>query len=509
MLDTWGITIPDYRIKETMFYAYFAGMHMKTGGRLGLKYLSKAVFGYEQEDLGTTFRRAGVTKHNYDTSLLSTMDIGDYAADDALCTLRLYNYLKPLVNEKDFVFQLECELRPYVKRIEDNGFPVNEDYLRDEYYRVQDIANTQEIDLREELGVLGTLRGDEAKLKLSELCGGLPKTPNGKPKTDEETRLDYLHIPIMRRYHTWLSYQGRVSKIPSYTQHIQGGRIHGNLRQIGAVSTGRFSASEPNMQNVGKALGDGDDLTLMRKGFVASEGHYLVELDYGQIELILMAYLAEDVGVMEAYRDGVDLHTRTASLMYGVETPTKEQRQVAKTINFAIGYGCGVTELARQAGLTYEEAKARRNDWYRVHPKIRDYHRDCVDELERDGYVVTKAGRVQRKAKYDNAYTTALNKKVQGFAADIQKMGLVATHKAVDNWFTRQNWSWCKPQCVAQTHDSQTWMVDDNIPKEVIIPLLIKAMSSPPKKWKGEVPDIKVDAQVGLNWNDLEPYKGE
>ena len=514
-----GVKIPQELVRDTRLYAYFAGFHLETSSQrsTNLKDLTKAMFGYDQPTLAQTFRKAGLsaTKLGYDTTKLPVRFIWNYACDDADFTRQLYFLAFPFVDE-NLVYRMERDLQPYIRRIEDNGFPANKDFFMAEWFNIQQRADTLEGELLGRLG--GGIDRLSQRARVGEALNdrlrrvydghGLPSTPTGKPKTDKETLVEYADKDTaIQDYLEWSSLNSRMKMIRTYAENINKdtGRIHGNINQLGAISTGRFSASEPNLQNVGKSVGIGEDVTSLREGFVAKDGWYLVELDYEQIELILMAWLAGDKGVIEAYQRGEDLHRRTAKLMFQKEDISDDERYLAKTINFAIGYGCGAETLAKWAKIPVEDAGNRLDDWRRAHPSIAKFHQECADELDLKGYVMTHAGRKQMKSDYDNSFTTALNKKVQGFAADIQKLGLIETHRRIDTWFQRQNWTWAKPECVAQTHDSQTWMVPDSVPKEVMIPILVEAMMKPCTLWE-EVPQIRVEAKTGRNWSELEEY---
>ena len=503
-LSNFGLELEN--VKDLILYSYLSGLYLKTATQkqTGLKELSKGVFGYDQPSLSQTFRKAGLSaiQENYNTTKLRGRDIAEYACDDAVYTLKLYLEAIKHFDETAFIPRLEFALAPIVKRIEENGFPVNEEFMSDEQKRLQYAADVLEGQVLDKLGnPCGRLSQiKKVAVRIDEIVNGqLPKTNTGQPSINQKAIAKFANEhPAIADYQRWASLISRSRKIKTYIDAIDDGKIHGGYRQIGAVSTGRFSGAEPNLQNVGKAMGKGEDVTYLRKAFIAPEGHYIVEMDFEQIELVLIAYMAGDEKVLNAYYNGVDLHKNTASLMFQVpfDAVTTEQRYIAKTINFAIGFGAGAARVAELAGISVSEAERRVKDWDKVHPKIRSYHQRCANELERNGRVYTLWGRLQRQAKFDNPYTTALNKKVQGSAADIQKVGLIHTHKLVDAEYPLA-------KCVAQTHDSQTWIIPDEYEPAEIIPKLKDAMNKVTRE-NESVPEIKVEAQIGRNWNDLQ-----
>ncbi|GAB6036687.1 DNA polymerase I [Fundidesulfovibrio butyratiphilus] len=211
------------------------------------------------------------------------------------------------------------------------------------------------------------------------------------------------------------------------------GRIHTTFNQL-ATATGRLSSSNPNLQNipVRGALG-----RRMRACFVAAPGHVLASADYSQIELRVLAHFSKDPALLEAFRQGQDIHTRTAALLFDAspEKITPAQRRQAKTINFGLLYGMGPQKLGRELGLTLARAKDFIAKYFERLSTLKAYYQQVVDQAEAQGYVTTLAGRrrllpdirsrnAQLKAQ---ANRQAVNTVIQGSAADIIKMAMLAT----------------------------------------------------------------------------------
>ncbi len=217
------------------------------------------------------------------------------------------------------------------------------------------------------------------------------------------------------------------------------GRIHSNFHQTVTV-TGRISSSEPNLQNIPIRTELGRE---MRKMFVAAPGHVLLDADYSQIELRVLAHIADDDAMIEAFTAGKDIHASTASRIFGVspDDVTVEMRTAAKAVNFGLIYGKGEFSLAQDLQISMKEAKAYIEDYLGSYPKVRDYMKTVVEEAKKNGYVTTMLGR--RRALPELASSNfqlrsfgeraALNTPIQGTAADIIKLAMVRVYHRLKN----------------------------------------------------------------------------
>ena len=214
----------------------------------------------------------------------------------------------------------------------------------------------------------------------------------------------------------------------------QSGRIHSNFHQTVTV-TGRISSSEPNLQNIPIRTELGRE---MRKMFVAAPGHVLLDADYSQIELRVLAHIADDETMIEAFSAGEDIHASTASKIFGVPKAevSTEMRTAAKAVNFGLIYGKGEFSLAQDLGISMREAKAHIEDYLGSFPKVRNYMKTVVEEAKKNGYVTTLMGR--RRVLPELASSNfqlrsfgeraALNTPIQGTAADIIKLAMVRVY---------------------------------------------------------------------------------
>jgi DNA polymerase-1 len=230
------------------------------------------------------------------------------------------------------------------------------------------------------------------------------------------------------------------------------GRIHTSFNQA-ATATGRLSSSEPNMQNIPVK---GEWGRRMRETFIAEENNLLLSADYSQVELRILAHLSNDEGLISAFRNNLDIHTRTASELFGlpIDKVSAEMRRVAKTVNFGVIYGISPFGLSETLSISREEAKKYIEQYFLRHPGVKDYIGKCIGDAKDKGYVVTLFGR--RRAVPEilsrNSVTRqlgerlAINSPIQGTAADIIKIAMINIQKI----FREQN---LRSKMILQVHD--------------------------------------------------------
>ena len=271
---------------------------------------------------------------------------------------------------------------------------------------------------------------------------GLPvkkKTPSGTPSTDEdvlqELALDYP-LPKML-----LEYRGLAKLKSTYTDklprmvNVRTGRVHTSYNQAVAV-TGRLASSDPNLQNIPVRSLEGRRI---REAFIAPPGSVLVSADYSQIELRIMAHLSHDAGLLKAFAAGEDIHRATAAEVFGVSVSevSSEQRRYAKVINFGLIYGMSAFGLASQLGIERAAAQSYIDRYFARYPGVADYMNRTRELARAQGYVETVFGRrlwlpeihggngMRRQA----AERAAINAPMQGTAADLIKLAMIAVHR--------------------------------------------------------------------------------
>ena len=324
------------------------------------------------------------------------------------------------------------------------------------------------------------------------------KTKTGR-STDEETlkELSIAHpvIPLLLEYRQLFKLVSTyIDTLPTYAD--KDSRIHSTFNVEGAA-TGRLSSKDPNLQNIPIRGQMGGEL---RKAFVAIKGKTLLAADYSQIELRIMAHLADDPGLKKAFLEGLDIHTATAAKIFkvSVEKVTKEQRVVGKTMNFATLYGQGPHALSRQLGVSFEEARQYIAEYFEQFPAVREWMVRILEKGYQDGYVETlwgrkryipelQAGNRMIKAAGERA---AINHPVQGTAADMIKKAMVEIDQELRE-------SSCK--MILQVHDELLFECE----KEGVEKIAKMVKEKMEKALELSVP-VVVDLKTGPNWGEME-----
>ena len=391
---------------------------------------------------------AGSGKSQVTFDCVSIEKATEYAAEDADVTLRLWYALKPrLAAERvTSVYEtLERAMPTVLARMERRGISIDKQVLS----RLTSEFAQEQARLEDEIKEIAgeTVNPGSPKQIGDVLFGklGLPggtKTKSGQWSTDARTLEDLAEQHELPR--KILDWRG-VSKLRStYTEALPNyvnpttKRVHTSYA-LAATSTGRLSSSDPNLQNIPIRTEDGRKI---RKAFVATPGMKLVSADYSQIELRLLAEVAEVPTLRQAFKDGVDIHAMTASEMFGV--PVKDMpadvRRRAKAINFGIIYGISAFGLAAQLGIDKNEAGAYIKKYFERFPGIRDYMDETRDYCRAHGYVVTLFG---RKCHYPDIKASnpsirafneraAINARLQGSAADIIRRAMMRIEPALE-----------------------------------------------------------------------------
>ena len=441
--------------------------------------------------------------HPADTlKTLATERLG-FSESGAAALLRLADSMLPELAEKGLTWlykEVELPLEHVLFDMERIGFALDADVLKEMSAafkaRIDAIAEQSFSLAGERFNILstkqiGTILFDKLQLP------PWKKTKSGY-STDAETleTLADKHeiVPLIIEYRTLSKLcstflDGLVAVI-----RPESGRVHTRFNQ-NVTATGRISSTEPNLQNIPVRTELGREI---RKAFVASKGNLLVDADYSQIELRLLAHMSGDEGMIRAFCEGDDIHRRTASEVFGVpfEAVTGMQRSAAKAVNFGIVYGISDFGLARNLGITRKEA-ARYIDLYLTrYPGIRRYMLESVEAGKRDGYVKTLMGRRRELPELQSSnYNTrsfgervAMNMPIQGTAADIIKLAMVRVHQRL----TREG---LRAKLILQIHDE---LIID-APKdeaEHVAALLTECMQNVIQL---SVP-LRADVKIGRSW---------
>lgn len=431
-----------------------------------------------------------------------------YAAEDADITLQLYNFLKPrlLSDHQCTVYEtMERPLIPVLVDMEWRGIKVDGSILKKLSLEFEKRLGDIERKIQGEVGILFNVASPK---QLGEILFEKLKLPGGKKgktgaySTSAEV-LESLSEQGFVLADTLLEWR-QLSKLKStYTDALpqqinpQTGRVHTSYA-MAVTSTGRLSSSDPNLQNIPIRKEEGKKI---RSAFLASPGMKLLAVDYSQIELRLLAHMANLPELQHAFREGKDIHAETASLVFGVplEKITSELRFRAKAINFGIIYGISPFGLARQLGISREKANQYINAYFLHYPGIQDYMERMKQEARDKGYVTTLLGRrcfIQdihsRDPNRKNfAERQAINAPLQGGNADIIKKAMIKLHRHFKE-------NHLDVHMLLQVHDELIFEISEDILDKTKA-LIVKTMESIVSL---SVPLI-VEANVGNTWAEV------
>jgi DNA polymerase-1 len=440
VLHNEGVTLAGIA-EDTMLQAYVLESHRRVNlQELGQRWLGRT--GVTYEDLcGKGAKQIGFDEVDIEKA-------GFYACEDADFTLRLHRVLRPRVAEDtglEKIYRLEIATSAVLTTIERNGVRIDAHVLAMQSHELGEQLLALEKKAYELAGQPFNLNSPKQLGEILFQRMQLPvvrKTASGAPSTDEDvlTRLarDYPLPQVL------LEYRGVAKLKSTYTDKLPRminpatGRVHTRYAQA-AVITGRLASSDPNLQNIPVRTAEGRKV---RTAFVASGGGQIVSADYSQIELRVMAHVSDDENLQKAFLQGEDIHRATASEVFGVALAdvSSEQRRAAKAINFGLIYGMSEFGLASSLGITRDAARAYMDRYFARYPKVAEYMDRTRHQAREDGYVETVFGRRLwlpdiRGAKGPRlaaAERAAINAPMQGTAADLIKMAMVAVQEWID-----------------------------------------------------------------------------
>ncbi|MEM9343426.1 MAG: DNA polymerase I [Pseudomonadota bacterium] len=486
-------------IDDTMLisYAQHAGLHLQ-----GMDVLSERYLGHRPIEIKSLI---GSGKSQLTFDRVPVKDAVRYAAEDAEITLRLWERLKPQLHlgRVTTVYEtLERPLVPVLADMEMAGIKVDRDVLS----RMSNAFSQKMAGLEDEIHELAGERfnvGSPAQVgeilfdKMS-LPGG-KKGKNGKYSTPADVLEDLAtEHDLPARI---IDYR-QLSKLKStYTDalqdHINGdtGRVHTSYSIAGA-NTGRLASTDPNLQNIPVRTEEGRRI---REAFVAEEGRVLVSLDYSQIELRILAHIADIDALKEAFREGQDIHAATASEMFNVplDEMTPEVRRQAKAINFGVIYGISGWGLARNLRIPRKEAQEFIDRYFERFPGIRAYMNETIAFAKEHGFVQTLFGRrintpeINARGPHAGfARRAAINAPIQGTAADVIRRAMIRMPGAIED---------LPAKMLLQVHDELLFEVEADAVDTLIARAKEVMEAAPDPATKLSVPLI-VDAGQGSNW---------
>ncbi|SIR07406.1 DNA polymerase I [Rhizobium sp. RU35A] len=436
-----------------------------------------------------------------------------YAAEDADVTLRLWLVLKPRLAAEGLtrVYErLERPLVPVLAHMEERGITIDRQILS----RLSGELAQKAASFEDEIYALAGERFNIGSPKqLGDILFGKMGLPGGsKTKTGQwSTSAQVLEdlaaqgIELPRKIVDWRQLTKLKSTytdaLPSYV-HPETKRVHTSY-SLASTSTGRLSSSEPNLQNIPVRNAEGRKI---RTAFIATPGHKLLSADYSQIELRVLAHVADIPQLRQAFADGIDIHAMTASEMFGVpvEGMPSEVRRRAKAINFGIIYGISAFGLANQLGIERSEAGDYIKKYFERFPGIRDYMENTKAFAREHGYVETIFG---RRAHYPEIKSSnpsvrafneraAINAPIQGSAADIIRRAMVQVEPALARTGLSE-----RVRMLLQVHDELIFEVEDEA-IEAAMPVIVSTMEHAAMPALSMRVPLKVDARAAHNWDE-------
>ena len=498
VLGNYGISLRG-EIFDTMIAHYVLQPEL----RHNMDYMAEAYLGYQTVHIEELIGPKGKKQKNMRE--LAPEDIYVYACEDADITLQLKLELEKELEEYGLghlFYDMEMPLLPVLARMERNGVTIDTEALKktsQEYtQRMMEIEKT----VRELAGMdfnvgspkqVGEVLFDN--LKISKKA---KKTKTGQYVTSEAELMKYAdEHEIVKKILDW---RGLKKLLSTYIDNLptlidpNDGRIHTTYNQT-VTATGRLSSSNPNLQNIPVRDDDGKEI---RKAFIPEEGCLFFSADYSQIELRIMAHLSGDKNMIEAFREGHDIHQATAAKVYkkDLEEVTKSERSKAKTANFGIIYGISAFGLAQRMDVPRKEASQLIKDYFLTYPDVKKYMDESIEKAREKGYITTISGRRRYLPDINShnavvrgyAERNAINAPIQGSAADIIKAAMVRVRRRFDEEGLRS-------KMILQVHDELNFSV---IPeeKDAVQRIVIEEMEN---AYEMSVP-LKADFGWGDNW---------
>lgn len=460
--------------------------------------------------------------------------------DLAKCRVRDFNH------EQVVKLFGELEFKSLINRISEEKSDVGDGKLNTQTSSITDLDLAVEPVLRKmsEVGVLVDLKflqkmGKKLKRELTDLENQIYSKVGhqfniNSPKQLSEVLFDELGLPVVKKTKTGrstdeeslhelsaahplipslLEYRQLFKLISTYIDALpryvgEDGRIHSKFNVEGAA-TGRLSSQDPNLQNIPVRNSLGGEI---RKAFIAPKGKVLLGADYSQIELRIMAHLADDPGLKKAFREGLDIHAATAAKIFNVplDQVTKQQRAVGKTMNFATLYGQGAHALSRQLGVDYQTARQYIEEYFAQFPQVKEWMARTLEFGYKHGFVETIWGRrryipeLQSASRVLKAFgeRAAINHPIQGSSADMIKKAMVEIDKEIQSSkFKAQTYP-----MILQVHDELLFECDGSSTSPQVQEMALMVKTKMESALKLSVP-VVVDLKIGKNWGEMQPLR--
>ena len=498
VLSNYGI-----ELKGPMFDTMIAHYVLQPELRHNMDYLAEIYLHYRTIPIEALIGTKGKKQGNMRD--LSPEAVYEYACEDADITLRLKHVLEKELKEQGvekLFYEIEMPLVPVLAHMEKNGVCLNTDTLKESsrYFttRMKEIEEVIYQLAGTTFNIASPKQVGEILFDHLKIVGKAKKTKTGQYVTSEEV------LESLRNKHEIvgkiLEHRGLKKLLSTYIDALpqlvnpETGKIHTSFNQT-VTATGRLSSSNPNLQNIPIRNEDGKEI---RKAFVPEDGCLFFSADYSQIELRIMAHLSGDTNMIEAFREGDDIHASTAAKVFktSIENVSREQRSKAKTANFGIIYGISVFGLAERMNVPRSEAKELIDGYFQTYPQVKEYMDQSIERAREKGYIETIFGRKRFLPDIHShnavvrgyAERNAINAPIQGSAADIIKVAMTRIYQRFQNENIRS-------KMILQVHDELNFSVYPE-EKEKVQQIVIEEME---QAYSMQVP-LKADCGWGKNW---------
>ena len=436
--------------------------------------------------------------------LTASENVEMFLADEAHTIYRLYEYWQNELDEQEtnLILNMELPLTEVLAKMEYNGVAINSDYLKElSSYMTEKLAELEDFIYQlagESFNINSPKQVAEILFDKLELKTKKKKSRSTSAEVLEELAEEYEICDYILQHRKFSKLKSTYTDVLPTLINKRDGRIHTTYNQALTV-TGRLSSSNPNLQNIPIRSEEGNKI---RAAFCAQNTDSIIlSADYSQIELRLLAHISEDENLINAFNSGEDVHTMTAANVFGVKLDdvTKEMRRKAKAVNFGIVYGQSKYGLAKNLGISNDEAQEFIDKYFMHYPGVKKYMDEKRQFVNEHGYVETMFGRKRYLATEllspnfqirEFAQRAAINQPLQGTAADLIKMAMIE----VDKQLTKRN---LKTKMIMQVHDELVFEIPQN-ELNVMIELVKNAMElNQPLK----VP-LEIDLNYGTSWKE-------
>ncbi len=487
---------------DTMVASYVINPGLRQHGldRLAQHYLNHKMISFS--DI------VGKGKNKLGFSDIDVESACEYSCEDADMTLRLMHILdKKMRSDKNesLFFDLEMKLLPVLMSMEMSGIMIDSEFFNAMSTDFAGRMKDMEKEIYDEAGMefninssqqLGYVLFEKFKLPVQKKTAKTKKYSTDVKVLKKLTAYRFKIPGLILRYRTLSKLKSTYLDALVKIINPATGRVHTSYNQT-VAATGRLSSSDPNLQNIPIRGEEGREL---RKGFVARAGHYLVAADYSQVELRVFAHYSNDEAFMEAFRQGEDIHTRTAAEIMDVNDMfvTPEMRRVAKAVNFGIIYGMGPKKLSEELGIDLKTAKNYITTYYDRYVGVARFKEEMIEIARREGYVTTlfKRRRYLPDIQHGNrviraeAERMAVNTPIQGTAADLIKKAMINIH----NRMIQEDF---QAKMLLQVHDELVF----EVPEGELDSLVSMVREEMEGVYELRVP-LKVDINQGRNWDE-------